>query len=797
MGVSFTETMSGSMVDRWGRSRYATFSIRAESGSLRNFTRRGTARITGIVDCPPWAEEAPLDGEIRISPLFRRAISYDFEFGDEHDRLRFVGQKDLRLLAPVESMTNLFGRIERGGDALATGELRFDTNGLLNFLGSWWTTTSFPRVRMHRSTDTDAAEQALSDSERLLFEAILRAVLASGDRVPAPDDRTIQAALEQLLVLPPPLRTAYRAALRAFSLYVRRAHRRPFLALSTDEQARALVRFVEEDRGRTPNVLSPTNILTLLAIPMKSAHFARRDYLDAIGHPRPSRLPVEPKPRIFEKVIEPEDLPRKTEVRAEVVVVGTGAGGAAVACALAQQGVAVALLEAGRYFRRHDFTGSFSGRLERFYRDAAFTAAVGTTISIPQGKTVGGTTTINSGTCFPTPGPVLEHWRSSLGFPEDFAPERFGRYSRRVLEMLEVTPAARSAVGPIGDVIARGAEKLGLPHGPLPRNAPSCPGRGECIFGCSEGAKRSTDVSYIPAALAAGAELYTGLPMTRLLRKGNKVVAVHASGPDEHGAPKDLTIYAERVVLACGSLQTPVQLLENGFSLPRIGRNLSVHPAIGLTARCEEELFGWSSIPQGYSIEALEEEGIRFEGYYLPPEVLSIQLPFVGDQLAEWMDDFPRLGQFGFMVRDENVGRVMRGFDGRPFISYRVTEKTQAALKKGSALLAELFLEAGAREVLVPLGTNPIIRTRAEARAVETQPTTYADFRLLGAHPLGSCAMAATPRNGVVDFDHRVFGTENLYVVDGSVVPTSLGVNPQVTIMSMALRAADVIARKL
>ncbi|MCH9681023.1 MAG: GMC family oxidoreductase, partial [Deltaproteobacteria bacterium] len=512
------------------------------------------------------------------------------------------------------------------------------------------------------------------------------------------------------------------------------------------------------------------------------------------GHPTPLAMSAETPPRHFQRVIEPESLGAVTEVHAEVAVVGTGAGGAAVAAALAEKGVAVAILEEGRYLRRHHFVGNAADRMRSLWRYAGTNFALGTPLLLPVGRMVGGTTAINSGTCFTTPDAVLEQWQATLGFPADFAPAQFHRYSQRVTHALQVEPGQTKALGRIAEVIARGADRMGLSHGPLPRNAPGCPGAGECILGCPQGAKRSTDVSYIPDALKAGAELYVGLPVTRILKKGRRVVALEARGTDDTGASKVVRVFADRFVLGCGSLQTPVMLFDNDLGGPRVGKNLSVHPAMGVVAQLPEDLQPWAAIPQGYAVHGLEDQGIQFEGYYLPPQMLAATMPHVGPALTTWMDQFHRLGQFGFMVRDEGDGWVRRGPDGRPLIGYRLSERSRQRLTLAASRVAEIFIAAGATAVDPGIVRQPIISTREQARALAQARPNRMDFRLLGAHPLGTCAMGSSPERAVVDFEHRVFGTDNLHIVDGSVVPTSLGVNPQMTIMAFALRAADVIA---
>lgn len=797
MGLSFFETMSGEVLDDQGIAHSIRFEVKGEATEIPHFLGSGEVKITGVVTAPPFAERSPLEGTMVISPLRKRRITYDFSFQDPSGTpCRFMGQKDISFFRPLASMTHMEGTILRNEKTIASGELRFELGDLAEFVTSWWPSTSIPRAEMHTPLGEADPDGGLSESERTTLKALVEATFSAGENVPAPDDETIDETACQIQAMPAHAYWLHRLGLRLLERVTLVTDRRHFSSLPLERRRALLERWTAPEHADDNRVDIPTVRLLaqLLTTFIKAAHFGRYDYLDAIGHPRPQQVSREPQERFMRRVIAPEHLGKKTDIEAHAVVIGTGAGGAAVAYQLAQRGLAVAMIEEGRYFRRHDFSGPPLGRMMATYRHRATNFSVGTPIVIPQGRTVGGTTTINSGTCFATPDEVLNQWRQELDFPDDFRPQTYHRYSKEVAGMLQVEPGKRDVLGNIADIIACGADRMGLDHGPLPRNAPGCTGAGECILGCPEGAKRSTDISYVPAALRAGAELYVGLPATRILMDGSRAVAVETRGTDRHGRPRRLRVHAQHIIIACGAIHSPIFLRENGFRHHWIGKNLSLHPGHGVLARMNDALAPWDTIPQGYAIHALEERGIRFEGYYLHPQLTAPMLPWIGDRLTEWMDDFARIGQFGFMVRDRGVGSVHRGPDGLPIIRYQLSPTSIERIKAATSLLAELFLEADAREVFVGFGSDPVIRSKAQARALTDLELGPLDFRLLGAHPLGTCRMAATENDGVVDFDHRLFGTDNLYVVDGSTVPTSLGVNPQMTIMAMALRAGDRIA---
>ena len=795
MGISFFETMQGLAHFEDG-PRPLRFQIKAESTHIGAFLLGGEVKITGTVSAPPLVDTAPIEGHMEVMPLRRRRITYDFSFRDDEDTpCRLSGQKTISLRRPIASMTDLEATLYRDGEAVADAELHFDLADLLDFLRSWSPSSTIPQKDLHAPVGKNpAATHQLSDKERQVLEALAHATIVEGRNVPACDERTIDEAATQIQSSPSHVFTFYRVGLRLLDAMSRPfAMGKAFTSLSLEKRRQLLDDWSQQDGPLSSTMALLVQMLTIM---IKVAHFGRQDYLEAIGHPEPQAAADEPDERYMRRVIPPEYLMEETDLRAHAVVVGTGAGGAAVAYQLASRGLAVAMVEEGRYRRRSDFSGPPMDRVHAMYRHRATNFSVGTPVVIPQGRAVGGTTTINSGTCFATPDAVLQQWRDQ-GFPQDFEPQHYHDYSKQVARMLQVEPGDPEALGQIADVIADGAEALGFEHGALPRNAPGCTGAGQCILGCPEGAKRSTDRSYVPAALRAGAELYTGLPATRILMDRDRAVGIETRGADRHGRPRRTRIMADRVIIACGAIHSPLFLRDNGVSHPQLGQNLSLHPALGMLARMDRSLDPWKTIPQGYTFHALEEQEIRYEGYYLHPQLTSPMMPWNGAELTRWMDDFDKIAQFGFMVRDKSVGSVRRTPTGQPLVNYTLQPRSIERIKQGASLLAQLFLEAGAREVFPGFGPPQIIKDHDQARALRHLQVGPLDFRLLGAHPLGTCRVGANAATSVLDFDHQVRGTQNLHVVDGSAVPSSLGVNPQMTIMAMALRAGDLIADQL
>ena len=462
---------------------------------------------------------------------------------------------------------------------------------------------------------------------------------------------------------------------------------------------------------------------------------------------------------------------------------------------LAEAGLAVVFVEEGRYFDRSQFNGRPFQMQQKLYRRGGSTFSIGNVgIPIPLGQTVGGTTTVNSGTCYRTPERVLRHWQDELGLTE-LGPDQMGGYFERVEAVLGVEQAKAELMGGNGRVIARGCDALGFTkHGPLKRNAPACDGQGVCCFGCPTDAKRSTNVSYIPLALRAGAELFPAAKMTRVIVEGGRAVGVVAKTHDGH----TLTIRARSVVIACGSIMTPIVLGAQGLGgrSGELGKNLSIHPACGAIAEFDEQIMPWKGIPQGYAIEELHEEGILFEGAMVPLEMTMSMTQMIGPELIRLAESFDRVASFGFLVEDTSRGRVTEVM-GQPVIRYWLSDRDVAHIKRGLDVLAQIYFAAGARRIHTPIAGFDTLESPDDLRTLRRANIRAWDLDLSAYHPLGTARMGTDPRSSVVGPDHQAHDTRGLYVVDGAAVPTSLGVNPQVTIMALATRAAEKIAAAL
>ena len=475
--------------------------------------------------------------------------------------------------------------------------------------------------------------------------------------------------------------------------------------------------------------------------------------------------------------------------RCDAVVVGSGAGGAFAARALARAGLDTVVVEEGERWTAARIRAAHP--LERFgslYRDGGATVALGRPpILLPLGRAVGGTTAINSGTCYAPPAAVAAAWhrRHGLALAD---PELLAARVAEVEEALAVAPAPLDVLGRNGELALAGAAALGWDAAPLRRNAPGCRGACQCAIGCPNNAKNGVHLNALPQACEAGARIVVGLSVRRVLSERGRAVGVEARAD---GAA--VRIAAPLVVLAAGAIGTPPLLRRSGLGgHPRLGRNLSIHPATGVTAAFEEEVVPWSGVMQSVGIERLHErDGVLIEATSTPPGMGAVSAPGYGVHLQRRLAGAARTATLGAMIGDAPSGRVLGA--RRPLVAYRLTGEDGRRLVTAVIAMGRVMLAAGAREVELGAGAAPV-RSEAEldAAAGALDPRR---LRLAAFHPSGSAAAGGDPARHPVGPDGRLRGVDGVWVADGSILPSCPEVNPQVSIMALAAAVGEAAAQ--
>ncbi len=513
------------------------------------------------------------------------------------------------------------------------------------------------------------------------------------------------------------------------------------------------------------------------------------------------------------KHIDASTLTKNHTLEVDVVIVGTGAGGGVTADILSDAGLRVALVEEGPLRSSSDFRMREAEAYPELYQESAARKTADKAINILQGRSVGGSTTVNWTSCFRTPAATLDYWQSTFGLRQlgvdSLAPWFAAMEHKLGIRPWQTPPNANNSV------LGLGAEKLGIDFGVIQRNVKGCWNLGYCGMGCPTNAKQSMLLTTIPAALRRGATLYSRLRAERLRFDGERVnaldcVALGADGIVPSGTR--VLLRARHFVLAAGAIGSPALLLRSGVPDPQrlVGKRTFLHPVVISSALMPERIEGYAGAPQSiYSDHYLHQEpidgplGFKLEVPPLHPVLFSTTLQGFGENHARLMREFVNVNALLALIRDgfhpdSRGGQVHLGSDGLPVLDYPLNEPVWDAARRALLAMAEIQFAAGARWVTPVHETTPGYSTWAEAKkGIAELPLKPLLCRVVSAHVMGGCGMADTAVRGVVDHRGRHFWLSNLSVHDGSVFPTSIGANPQLSIYGLVARNASLLAAEL
>jgi choline dehydrogenase-like flavoprotein len=483
----------------------------------------------------------------------------------------------------------------------------------------------------------------------------------------------------------------------------------------------------------------------------------------------------------------------------DVVVVGSGAGGAPAAALLRDAGFDVMLIEEGGLHRTETFRTDPISSLQRLYRDAGTSSIMGRPpILFAEGRCVGGSTTINGGMSWSTPERVLHQWSEDFRL-EGTDPASMAPYFERAHKILHVEYQNKDTLGRNDELFVAGAKKLGWRIEDNPRDMHRCVGLNNCGFGCPTGAKRSMLVTEVPRTLAAGTHLVTYAKVKRVLFRGNTAVGVRGHFVEERGRRRteggtrlgEFEIFANLVVLAAGARHTPGILMRSGIFGGQVGRNLHTHPNAKVVGVWDERVNPWVGAHQAHQIHQFLDDGILLAYAGVPPGILATGIPGFGREHAERMSLYNYMMTAGCLVEDTGVGRVGLGPDLEPWMSFRLSPRDVETVHRGVRLSAEQMFAAGAKAVMLPFGDLPELKGPDDLRKIDLRPRKRHNIELMTVHIMSSARMSRDRNGGVVDAWGRVHGVDGLVVADASIIPSSIGVNPMGTIVALSLRGAE------
>ncbi len=500
------------------------------------------------------------------------------------------------------------------------------------------------------------------------------------------------------------------------------------------------------------------------------------------------------------RVIEAKHVKTSTvKESADVIVVGSGAGGAVMAYELAAAGKKVLLLEAGPYVRSSEFNENYADMFERLFVDKARQTNIDGDINILQGACLGGSTVVNGTVSLRIPDWILDKWQSEYGVEGITSSVLASKYEI-VEKRLSVHVNQPHEINRNSQLVRKGCEALGWSFRPEPRNIKDCVLAGYCTTGCRYDRKQSMLVTYVPWAIEKGAAVYADTRVEAIHVKGGRATGVSAVIRDPKSGDTVATLEAEgrAVVLAAGAVQTPLVLLKSGIanSSGQVGRNFACHPSLNVVALFEEEVKGWVGALHGVMCDEFgaEEKGaVLLQGACADPYTINGYLiPGMGTETLDLTKRASHIANMVQLTHDESVGRVSLD-DGIKKIEYRVGEEDKKRMRMGFKAGARIWFAAGARKVVLPTIVPTILESEKEIDRVDQMPMAPGDLNMVSYHPQGTCRMGSNAKHNVVNSRGQCHDIPNLVIADASVFPTSVLVNTQLPVYAIVTHFADLM----
>lgn len=489
----------------------------------------------------------------------------------------------------------------------------------------------------------------------------------------------------------------------------------------------------------------------------------------------------------------------------DVVICGGGAGGCMAARELARAGLDVVLLEAGDDQLPYMFTQREDEMVPRMFVRAGGQRTTDLSMLVLSGHGLGGSTTHNINLCKRAPDPILESWQDELGV-EGVGPASMAPFFAMVEQDLGVRAIDEALMSAHNLLFKQGVERLGYRGGMLSHNRDErCVGSGFCELGCAFDAKLNARRVLVPQAIEAGARLRTDARVERVLLEGDRAVGATATLLGEDGQPTgSVTVRARAVCLAGSAIGSTMLALRSGLPDPheRVGRGLHLHPGAIVAGVFDHDVEAWKGIPQSYECTELLDlaPGSDRRAWIIPsfahPASTAALMPGFGPDLMRRMSQYHRVAALAVMVHDETEGRVTADGD-RARIEYEPNAGDRRQLALGARAAARILLAAGAREVIVPALPAISIRRERDTEAIGADRFLPHDAELTAVHPMGTLRMGRDPRRSVTDARGAFHSVRNLWVVDGSLFPTSIGVPPQISIYAFSAKVASHVRETL
>lgn len=570
---------------------------------------------------------------------------------------------------------------------------------------------------------------------------------------------------------------------------------KPFRAMNPEERTQLLRAWKDSDHALARQTFQGIKRLALFLayslLPDGETHPA----YTALGYHGAPKVDPSPKP------IQPERIDTDLRLSADVLIIGSGAGGGVVAGELSAAGYDVIVAEKGEYWDGADFHGRELESTERLFEKFGSLTTDDLAVLILAGSTLGGGTTINWAGSLRTPAEVLDEWASSYGFTGAASPE-FQASLDAVCARLNVHDHVPN--NGVNSVLEAGCAALGYHVSPIPRNTHGCEDCGFCNFGCAYGAKRSTARTYLQDMADRGGRILVGAYCEQLLIERGRAAGAVFSVRGTDGSLYTVMVRAKLVVVSAGAIHTPALLLRSGLQNAHIGANLRLHPTTMVYGIYEQPMRGWQGIGMGRVLHQFANldgsgYGFRLETAPIHPGIAALSLAWEsGRQHKQQMAQLENTADTIVLTRDRYGGRVTIDRNGQPVIRYRLHPYDARHMMQGMITALRVQHAAGAIEVASGHARHLVWRAQprhevgrwdsfeAFLTAVENEGLRTNAFALYSAHQMASCRIGATTAMGALDPTGQTYEVDRLFVADASVMPTPSGVNPMITIMATA-----------
>jgi choline dehydrogenase-like flavoprotein len=499
-------------------------------------------------------------------------------------------------------------------------------------------------------------------------------------------------------------------------------------------------------------------------------------------------------------IIRGRELGRDFQDEADAVIVGSGAGGGMALRELARAGLKVVALEEGGYQTPADFNQREEQMLSLLFHDGGARMTADRAIRLLMGRGVGGSTIHNTNLCKRTPPEILDLWarkHAVIGCSEKELAPVFAEVERD-LSVREIPEQQRNGNN---QVLARGVKALGYHGGSLKHNRVGCRESGFCDLGCNYDAKQNVTKVLLPEAFTAPgkAVVMSDVKATRIVHQGGAVRGVIGVAIDRTGRPlAKVQLKSKVVVLAASAVGSPALALASDLPDPNglTGRGLRLHPGAAIAGFFDDRIEGVYGIPQSYECtEFLDfrersERRVWITTAFAHPIGAAASMPGFGPSHMTLMRRYSHMAVLTAMVHDEGEGRVTLGEEGSPRIEYNLGEADRAQLVLGLRGATRILFAAGAREVV--LGTIPPLRLTKVLDVDQITADIVGPHKLplLSVHPMGTMRFGEDPTKSIVKSTGEHHGVRGLFVLDGSLFPTSIGVPPQISIYAFARHLA-------